>query len=203
MKMRLVDLAHLAVLGIESLALVGLLAWMMMLAFRPVGWTSTDDGDVLRFRFQPGQDEAISNCVRVQVVFVTKEFPRMFENPQLTIRKQLVPDDPYAWIEIPAPVGTHGFRFDVHPVKGVTSLEHSPEVAEMYLGQQELSWPEIKSHYQFDKVWHVPCYLYLPEYFLNLSWKQIFWFSMIYMLTFFVAIGMVVGVKKRKGGTLP
>lgn len=200
MRSRLIELAHFAVLGLESMALVGLLAWMLLLAVQPTGWTSTGEGDVLRFRFQPGQDELIARCVCVQVAFETKEYPRAFENPKLTVRKSLDADNPYGWIEVSAPPGSRSFRLDFHPVKGYDKLVTGPEVLEMYLGNQRLSWSAIKANYQFDKTWHVPCYWYRPEYFLNLSARQIGSMALVYLSVFFaMAIAIVF---KREGAGL-
>ena len=185
-------LVHIVVLGLESMALVGILALILLCTFKPIGWTSTGRGDKLRFRFERGQDGLIANCARVQIVFVTKEFPRAFVNPSLTVRKDLDAGNPYGWIEVPAPVGAHSFRFDVHPIKGFESLTHSPEVADMYLGERRISWSEIKSNYQLDQVWHVPCYWFQPEYFLNLSTMQIVALGAAYMAVFLAVVGGIV-----------
>lgn len=201
MKTPFIKLVHVVVLGLESLTLLGLLAWVLLRAVQPTGWTSTGEGDLLRFRFTPGQDELIAHCACVQVAFTTKECPKAFENPELTIRKDIPADDPYGWIEIPAPIGSRSFRFDVHPIKGCNELEHGPEVAEMHLGNQRISWSDLKSHYQYDKTWYVPCYWYQPMCFFNLSIKKTVCLAVICLAVSFLAIGAIV--LKMKGGDCP
>lgn len=197
MRLRLITLAHVLFLGIESMVLVGLFSWAILLAVRPIGLTSTGEGDTLRFRFAQGQDALIARCGCVLVTFITKEFPRAFENPNLTIRKALDAKNPYGWIEIPAPAGAYAFRFDVHRIKGTDVFEHGPDVAEMYLGHVKLSWTEIKTQYQFDKTWHVPCYLFRPEHFLNLSVNQVVCMAIAYLIAFFVLSGAILWLKGR------
>ena len=190
MNLRVKTILHIAVLEIEALALLVVLAFSFLHGFLPTGWMSTGAGDCLRFRFAAGQDELVRKCRLVQVAFLTKDWPRAFENPKLTVRKDIDATNPYGWIEVPAPTGSCGFRFDVHRIKGCEEFPHGPDIAEMYLGNKRLNWAEIKSHYQYDKTWLVPCYWYQPEHFFNFSIAQ---YGMI-LLTYFIVVNLFASV---------
>ena len=200
MKLRMKTLLHIVILEVEVLILLVVLAFSFLQVFLPTGWTSTGAGDCLRFRFATGQDELVRKCRRVQVAFLTKDWPRAFENPKLTVRKDINSESPYNWIEVSAPPGSRGFRFDVHWIKGGEEFLHGPDIAEMYLGNKRLNWSEIKSHYQYDKTWHVPCYWYQPEHFFNLTIAQ---YGMMLLIYFFVinlfVLSVVVIRRVRRG----
>ena len=188
---------HIFVLEIEALVLLIVLTFSFLHGFLPTGWTSTGAGECLRFRFAAGQDELVRKCRRVQVAFLTKDWPRAFENPKLTIRKDIDATNPYGWIEVPAPAGSRGFRFDVHRIKGSEEFLYGPDIAEMYFGNKRLNWAEIKSYYQYDKTWHVPCYWYQPEYFFNFAIAQ---YGMMLLIYFFVVnlFALIVILKRRR-----
>lgn len=202
MNSRVKTIIHIFVLEIEALALLVVLAFSFLHGFLPTGWTSTGAGECLRFRFSAGQDELVRKCRRVQVTFLTKDWPRAFENPKLTVLKDIDAANPYGWIEVPAPTGSRGFRFDVHRIKGGEELLHGPDIAEMYLGNKRLNWAEIKAHYQYDKTWHVPCYWYQPEHFFNFSNSQ---YGMMLLIYFIVVnlFALVTVLKRSRGNVKP
>lgn len=194
MKLRMKAIIHIAVLEVEALALLVVLVFACLHDFLPTGWMSTDAGDCLRFRFATGQDELVRKCRRVQVAFLTKDCPRAFENPKLTVRKDIDAADPYGWVEVPAPPGSCGFRFDVHRIRRVEPLVHGPDIAEIYLGKRKLNWAKVKAHYQYDRTWQVPCYWYQPRYFLNFSKVECIAAILLYFLGVSLFVWMCVAV---------
>ena len=153
--------------GMEFVALSILMVYALMRIFLPVGIATTASGESLRFRFSPGQDELIGRCWRVQVAFMTKDSPVAFKNRANVERRVLDRSAPYETIDIPAPVGTIGFRLDFHGFPDANAMDKAPCIEDISLGKCRLDRSELMQG--FEETRHVPFFRCQPEFIWNIS----------------------------------
>lgn len=166
------NVMHLAVLEIEFLALLSVVAFSVLIQLKPTGIMTSAEGDSLRYCFTEGQDDLLSRCQQIQVAFMTKKVPKAFSDPKLVVYDKFTPENRYAWHEIKAPVGTIGYRFDYHWKRGVQPSRTGPEVREIWLGKRRVTWDEMKSDYEVYEPLSVPCYWFRPQWFFNLDGRD-------------------------------
>ena len=178
---------HFALMEIELLVLLAIVAYAVLLQFKPTGIMTSAEGDVLRYRFAENQDDLLSRCQLVRIEFATKQFPVMFSNPKLNARDAITPKNCYAWHEIKAPVGTIAFRFDVHWKKDAIPSRTGPEVEEIWLGKRRIDWSEMKATREIYEPLTAPCYKFQPHDFFNLNGLDL-------LKVFFVCFAVVNGL---------
>ena len=200
MKSRVKVVMHFAVLEIELLVLLVVVAFQALIQFKPTGIMTSAEGDVLRYRFAAGQDELLSRCGQVQIAFVTKQVSKAFSDPKLVIRDPLTSENRYAWHVIKAPIGTTAFRFDIQWKKEAQPSRTGPEVGEMWLGKKRIAWAEMKSAYEVYEPLTIPCYWFRHEYFFNLDRFDFlkFFFCYLIALNALLLTGFFMYTRKKR-----
>lgn len=160
---------HIALMEIELLLLLGVVAFSILTQFKPTGIMTSAEGDVLRYRFADGQDDLLSRCRCVQVAFVTKQVPKAFSDPKLVLCDSVTAENRYAWHEIKVPIGTTAFRFDIVWKKEAQPSRTGPEVAEIWIGKKRLDWAAMRAMCEVYEPLTIPCYWFRPEFYYNLN----------------------------------